>query len=281
MPGLTLLANVRPTFNAGAKTLTFELPDAATKGRLLLLVVAFDPADDFAALADWTVLDTYAGTSKVVLLSRMVDDNEPKDVELALTTAAKDWLGQLLVYEPGSPNVVLEASAGGDFAADATPPAPLVACQQALNLDVRVWSVDGAVGMTAPAGMTAIDSSSSAAAAARSLLIASVTAGASGNLAAKDAAGDGVATGSGVSYVLRDRAPITPELLVDTVPGNIGLVGKDPRPARETARNTRTRSQSRRSTRARAPLPGSLRFCNVTLPSWHLSRVFATPMLSP
>lgn len=234
MSGLNLLASVRPVFNAGTKTLTFTLPSSATKGRLLVLVVAYDPADGYDALDGWTVLNAYTGTAKIELLARVVEDNEPETVELDLDTAGKDWLGQLLVYEPGSSAVLLEANAGGNFAADATPPAPTVTSQQAANLDVRAWSVAGSVTLDPPAGMEAIDSYDSDLATARSFLIASAVANASGALGAKDAAAGGAATGSAVSYVFRDRPPVTPAVLYDPVPGNIGFFGQDDRPPRES-----------------------------------------------
>jgi hypothetical protein len=233
MPGLKLLDSVRPVFANVAKTLTFTLPTVATKGRLMLLVVAFDAADSYAAMPDWTVLATFDGTAKLHVLGRTVEDNEPAEVVLALTLAAKDWLGQLLVWDTGTPALVLEASAGGNFAADATPPTPLVACKQAIDIELRVWSVDGALALTPPAGMEALDAYNSAIAAARTILVAMQVANASGNLAAKDAGSSGAATGSGISLVLRDRAPVTPAVLYDPVPGNIGFVGKDTRPARE------------------------------------------------
>lgn len=233
MSGLKLLDSVRPVFANVAKTLTFTLPAAATKGRLMVLVVAFDAADSYAAMPDWTQLLAFAGTDKVHVLAKEVDDNEPDAVELALTLAAKDWLGQLLIFENGAAAVVLEASATTNFAADATPPTPLVACKQAINLDVRIWSGDGALNLTPPADMETLDSYASALAAARSFLIAMKVANASGNLAAKDAGASGAATGSGVSLVLRDRPPVTPVGLVDPVPGNIGFIGRDTRPPRE------------------------------------------------
>jgi hypothetical protein len=233
MPGLKLLDSVRPVFANVAKTLTFTLPASATPGRLMLLVFAYDAADSFAALADWTQVVAYDGTDKVRVLAKSVGDNEDDTVQLALTLAAKDWLGQLLVFENGQPVVVLEASAGTNYAADATPPTPLVACNQAIDLEVRVWSALGALNLTPPAGMEALDAYSSAIATARSFLIAVQVANASGNLAAKDAASSGAATGSGVSMVLRDRPPATPAVLYDPVPGNIGFVGRDTRPPRE------------------------------------------------
>lgn len=233
MAGLTLLATARPVFSAGAKSLTFDIPAVAAKGSLLVVVIAFDSADGYALPDGWTLLATYAGTSKVAALARLVDDNEPEQVVFALNIAAKDWLGQLLVYKAGAVNLVLEASAGVNFAADATPPTPLVVCQQAANIELRVWSTTGAIVLAAPAGFDTLDTYSSAQAAAMSLLVAAKVANASGNLAARDAAAGAAATGSGMSLVLRERAPVIPALLVDPVPGNIGFVGTDTRPPRE------------------------------------------------
>lgn len=234
MPGLVLRSTTRPAFNAGTKTLTFDVVGCnALKGQLLIAIAAYDPADSFAAPAGWTSLVAYAGTAKIAVLARMVDDNEPDALVLALTLATHDWLGSLALYTPGSPVVALEASAGDDFAASATPPAPDVACQQAINLRLGVWSCSGAPVLAAPAGWTQIDSYSTAIAAARSVLVAQVIASATGALGVIDCTSGAAATGSAISVVLRDRFPIKPATLDEPLPGNIGLFGKDTRPPRE------------------------------------------------
>lgn len=234
MPGLVELASTRPAFNAGGKTFTFDVAGlGAVKGQLVVAIAAYDAADGFAAVAGWSTLVAFVGTAKIAVLARMVDDDEPDQLVLALTLAAKDWLGAAILYAPGSPVVALEASAGGNFAADATPPVPDVSSQQAINLRLGVWSVAGAIALSAPAGWTAIDTYSTAIATARSILVAQVVAGATGALGSVDATAGAAATGSGLSVVLRDRYPIKPAALFDPIPGNIGLLGQDVRPPRE------------------------------------------------
>lgn len=236
MAALTRIASGRPAFNAGGKTLTFDVAELAPlKGQLLVAIAAFDAADSInGAIADgWTVGLAFVGTAKITVLLRTVDDDEPEQLVLALTSAAKDWLGALLLYDRGAPNLAIEASAGGSFAADATPPAAAVSSQQAINLRLGVWDVAGAIVLTAPAGWTQIDSYSTAIATARSLLVAEVIANATGNLGAVDATAGAAATGSGLSLVLRATAPSTPATLDDPLPGNIGLFGTDARPPRE------------------------------------------------
>lgn len=231
---LKLLASSRPVFSAGGKTLTYTAPAIATKGQLLVLLAGYDAADSFALPAGWTSLVAIAGTAKVAAIARMINDNDPTSIALALNLAAKDWCGQCLLLGGGSnENIVLEASANANFAASLVPAAPLVASQQAVNLELGVWSAAGAHVLTAPAGWTLIDSYSTAIAAAETFMAASVIANATGNLAAAAGASGDAATGTVVSLVLRDQPPRQPVVMFDPIPGNIGLVGTDTRPGAE------------------------------------------------
>lgn len=223
MPGVTFLGAERPTFNPGLKTLAFPLVANVVKGDLLVLVVAFDPADSYTAPAGWTLAAHLAGTEDLDVLVKPVGLAEPDTITLDLTLAAAEWQGQLLALRCASPAAVLEASAIGSFAAAATADAPTVSTQQAINLELCAWSVAGANVPVAPAGFTAVDGYASALASSRSFAIAYEVANATGALPVRSATGAAPATGSAVSLVLRDRPPVIPFVLYDPVPGNIGL----------------------------------------------------------
>lgn len=229
---LTLLASSRPVFSAGGKTLTYTVPAIAVKGQLVVLLAGYDAADSFALPAGWTSLVAITGTAKLAAIARMIDDNDPTSIAIALTLAAKDWCGQCLLLGGGSnENIVLEASANANFAASLVPAAPLVACQQAINLELGMWSAAGAHVLTAPAGWTLIDSYSTAI--AESFMAAFVIANATGNLAAAAGVAGTAATGTAASLVLRDHPPKQPVVMFDPIPGNIGLLGTDARPGAE------------------------------------------------
>lgn len=222
-PGPTVVAFARPLFTPGAKTLVYTLPAAAAKGDTLVAIAAYDPADAFVTPAGWTLVTTYVGTVKIAILARMVDDNEPATMTLAITSAAKEWQGCELVLRPAQSGTVLEASAGADFAAAANPQAPAVACRQAIDLEACVWSVAGAAAPTLPVGLAVLDSYSTALATSRSFMIATAIANATGNLPAR-ATTCAAVTGSSASLVLRSRPPVAPAELYDPIPGHIGLI---------------------------------------------------------
>lgn len=223
MSGPVIVASSRPVFTPGPKTLVFTLPAAAQKGDVLVAIAAYAPADGFVTPAGWTLVTTFVGTQKVALLTRTIDDNEPTTMTLAITSAAAEWQGSLLVVRPATAGTLLEASAGANFAATVNPQAPTVTCHQAIDLEACVWSVAGAAAPTAPVGLVVIDSYSSALATSRSFMIAAAIANATGALAAR-ATTCAAVTGSSWSAVLRSRPPVIPGELYDPVPGHIGLI---------------------------------------------------------
>ena len=223
MAGLLYLGAARPTFTPGTKTLAFTTPAAVAIGDLLVMVVAYDPADSYAALAGWTVAAHLVGTEVVDVLVKPAELGDPATFTLALTLAAAEWQGQMIALRGGSPGAIVEASAIGNFAANPTADAPSVSTQQAISLELCVWTVAGANVPAAPAGFVDVDAYASALASSRSFSVAYEVANATGALPVRSANAGANVTGSGVSLVLRDRPPVIPDVLYDPVPGNIGL----------------------------------------------------------
>lgn len=222
MPGITCTGASRPTFSPGPKTLTFAAIDGVVHGDLLAIVVAYDPADSYTTPDGWTVAAHLVGTESIDVLVHAVAENEPPQVTLALALATHEWQGQVIALRSASPSLVIEATAIGNFAAATTADAPTVSTQQAISLELCVWSVSGATAPVPPGDFTAIDGYSSNLSSSRSFALAFEIANATGALPVRSAACN-PATGSGVSIVLRDRTPIVPFVLYDPVPGNIGL----------------------------------------------------------
>lgn len=202
------------------------------KGDVLLVVLV----REFAIVppAGWTQIETGLGASFLYLdaFARMVDDEEPAS---ALFTGSDEEIqGALIVLRGGSPALLRESSSHVAFAADATPNTPAIDSAQAIDLALGVWSSIGSVTLTAPDGYSTIDAFSTSVISARSILIAYKVIGATGSaIAQPPASSSGAATGRSFVLVLRDALPATPASLLDLVPGNIGLLGKDIRPARE------------------------------------------------
>lgn len=226
MPGPRRIARARPTFASGPATLTFALPAAAQKGDLLLVITAAGSEPITSFPAGWTELTFFIGSnSRLRLYGKSVAENEPTSIVWDFGAAASDHQGQLLVYRPAAPGIVLEASAGADHASSTSHAAPSVACVQPNNVELCVWRAHAAVTYTAPVGMTVVDQYSSSVVGARSLLVAELEpAAAVGALPARTATLSGAAVGSSFSLVLRDRPPLRSPYLDDPVPGNIGLM---------------------------------------------------------
>src|SRR5690349_16030445 len=151
MAGLIPLGSTRPAFAPGPKTLTFAAVAGVVVGDLLLIVVAYDPADGYAIPAGWTRIAHLVGTETIDVLAHSVELDDPTQVVLALTTAAAEWQGQMMAWRGGAPGAVLEASAIGNFAAAATADAPTVSTQQAISFELCAWSVANAVVPVPPA----------------------------------------------------------------------------------------------------------------------------------
>jgi len=132
--------------------------------------------------------------------------------------------GQIVIFEGASATSVIEDIANAPFTADATPSAPTPITQQAISAIVLVFSADGSVAFTAPAGFTELDSYGSAVIASRSLLIATKRANITGTIPVFDAAAAPAATGRAWAVILRNGPPLTPPELFDPVAGHIGIV---------------------------------------------------------
>ncbi|MDQ3295065.1 MAG: hypothetical protein M3619_00585 [Myxococcota bacterium] len=198
------------------------------KGDLIALLVTRNGA--VVAPSGWTPIETAYGVAPNFLdvYARVIDDNEPTSI-VVTSASSQELQGQLFALRGGVPNLLKEASAHAAFVADATPDAPASSSKQAINLGLVVWCGEAALALTAPAGFTAVDSYTSAVVSARSFLAAYKVVGATGAFAPASATSAGALTGRAFTLVLRDRAPLVPSVLVDSVPGNIGFIGKDVR----------------------------------------------------
>lgn len=228
--GILVAGNARGVFNASAKTLAFAIPATARKGDALVAIVAHNAVDSLSTPAGWSLLVTAGSPDRFSLFARMLDDLSPFSFPLATTT--NEWQGEVVVVRGASPASVREAGSFSTFTATTSPVTPSVTSQQAINLILSMWSVAGAPALTLPAGFTAIDNFASAVVSSRSLMVGYRLAGTTGALTFPAATASPSATGTAITQVLRERVPPTPAALIDLVPGNIGLLGKDTRPAR-------------------------------------------------
>jgi hypothetical protein len=224
MSGLRFIASSRPTFDPAGMTLTFDVPFGAVKGDALLIVAAYLNADSCPVPGGWARAVHLVGAAVTLdAYVRQLEDNEPSSVVLALALATDDWQGQIIAFRGGNPSSLIEASAISSYAAVATPNAPAVNTQQAINLELCAWSTDGGNVPVPPAGFMVVDGYESALATDRSFGIGFAIANTTGALPVRGATGANPSTGSALSLVLRDRAPVLPFVLDDPVPGNIGL----------------------------------------------------------
>jgi hypothetical protein len=234
MAGTTLIASSRGVFSAGAKTLTLTVPALARKGDTLVAFVAHNAADARGtAPAGWALMATLAaGADTLDVYARMISDAEPASVGFSFVTAANECMGELVALRGTAPGIVVEASATTTFTAASSLATAGVPSQQAINLILVVWTCSGSPGLTLPAGFTAVDNFSTAVVSSRSMLVGYKLAGATGALTFASSNAGASTTGRSFTFAVRDRIPVQPAPLLDVVPGNIGLIGKDTRPAR-------------------------------------------------
>lgn len=229
---LTVVASVRGTFSSAARTLTFATPTLAVEGDTLVAVVAFGGADTITTPAGWAVLTTGGAADKFSLFGRTLDDGDPSLIVFPLVAVANEWQAELVVFRGSSPLVIRYAGNVSSFSATTALVTPGVVAQQAIDLVLSAWSCLGNPVLTLPAGFAPIDNFSTGVVSPRSLLVGYRVAGATGALTFPNAAASTSTTGTSFTHALRERAPIQPGALVDIVPGNIGLLGKDTRPTR-------------------------------------------------
>jgi hypothetical protein len=230
----TLIGAGRGAFDSGAKTLTFSVPAIARKGDVLLVLVAHNTADVRGATpSGWAFVTSFgAGADVLDVYSRMVDEGEPSSVSFSLLTVANEWQGELVLIRGASPGTLLEASNSIGFTATTSLTTAIVTSQQAISLILIAWTCSGAPALTLPAGFTSVDSFNTAVVSSRSMLVGYRIAGATGTQIFMAATTIANTTGRSFAMVLRAGPPTKPVGLVDLVPGNIGLIGKDTRPAR-------------------------------------------------
>jgi hypothetical protein len=232
MPGLTLVGAARGVLNVGAKTLTFARPVAAARGDVLLAILTFNSADSMTIPNGWTQLIVAGAPDRFSLLARMIDFGDPESIVFPLLTVANEWQGEIVALREGSPGTLRYAGNITTFTSTTALATPAVTTQQAIDLVMSVWSCSGAPLLTPPAGFTTIDNFSTAIVSSRSTMVAFKLAGATGGMTFPNANASTSTTGAAITQALRDRAPIQAPGLLDLVPGNIGLIGNDTRPAR-------------------------------------------------
>jgi hypothetical protein len=227
--GFEIIAAVAEAGGPEGAILSFPIPSVPI-GTLLLALVIRD--DGVFAPDGWTLivgaigsgtrfLDVYAHEIDASD-ANLADDDER---EAAFSSLVDQELhGYLLALDNTARNVVVEAYASGTFGASATPSAPAVQCQQAINTLVRIWAADGEIDFTPPAGHTALDEYTSSEFLEQTFHAARMTANATGLLSTVEAAADPPADGHAWTLVLRNYPPPTPAELFDTVPGHVGLI---------------------------------------------------------
>jgi hypothetical protein len=214
-------------------SLTFQAP-AAGKGDVLLALLSHSAVDTVsAAPSGWALVGTLGSGADVLdLYAHMVDGGELASIVFTLASNIDEWQGELVTLTGTSPGVLVEASASATFSATTALTTAGATAQQAIDLILVAWTCSGTPTLTLPAGFTAIDSFSTAVVTSRAMLVGYKLAGATGALTFSSATASVNTTGRSFTLVLRDRSPIAPAALVDLVPGNIGLIGKDTRPTR-------------------------------------------------
>ncbi len=232
MPGVTFVASSRGVFSSSSKTLTFTTPSIASKGDVLVAVITQNAADTINIPAGWTLVVTAGTPDKFLLLARMIDSGDPASFAFPLVSVANEWQAELVVFRGSSPGAIRYAGNISTFTATTALPTPVATVQQAIDLLISVWTCSGAPVLTLPSGFTAIDSFNTSIVSSRSMMLGYKIGGATGTLTFGNATAGTNTTGASITEALRDRLPIKPAALVDIVPGNIGLIGNDTRPAR-------------------------------------------------
>ena len=223
-----------PPVGIAGGLLTLELP-RVPKGNVWVAIVVRQYATSTPSGWNKIVDSLGVGAFWLDAYARMVDDSDIRgeDEELATVTfmslEEQEIQGHLLETETTSDTVVLEGVFHSAFEASAAPPTPPVICQHAINKLIVVYSAEGEVELTAPAGFEELENYSSSNFSARTFLLAKRLAGTTGDIAPDPATCDPAADGYAFALVLRSTPPVRPTPLTDTVPGHIGLLGKDTR----------------------------------------------------
>lgn len=220
---LEFIESVRGVYNGGQKTLTFTVPSDVQKGDLLVALIVRDAAYS-GGPPGWTMLDSNGSSPEILdTWAHIVVDDEPENVTFT-TTVSHEMQGVMLRMRGSTPLQLLESRGDQAFVATMTPTAPATGSQQAINLVVYVWSSSGAPVFTPPAGLTLIDTFSTAVVAARALLVAYRVCNTTFVVPSQQATTNINATGRAFFVLWRDHPPLMPIEIVDSVPGNHGLM---------------------------------------------------------
>jgi hypothetical protein len=234
---LAVAASARPECDPAEQLISVTVPSTAVIGDVLVLLVVHASTSSITVPDGWTDLGSLTQSGRTERrIARMIDGGDTSSLVLETSAIGDEVQGALIVLRGvGSVALLVEASASLAFVATLTPGSPAVSSLQAIDLVLEVWSSSGALTMAPPSGSDAIDTYSTALVSARTLLVTQRRANATGALTLGAATSNANATGASFALVLRDGLPVQPRELVDLVPGNIGLLGKDIRPAREAS----------------------------------------------
>lgn len=225
-----VIGDDEPIVAGDPSVIEFEIP-RVPKGTMLLALVVRN--QEVTALAGWDkkIDGNGGGAFRLDGWARMVDDADLRGEDEALaiapflSVASQELQGRLYVFENTAGAYMIEAIETDVFVADATPTAPAVLSQQAVNRLVLVLSSTGEIDFDPPAGYTVDDAYSSSVVAPRSVMFASKVGNASGLIAPGNGAAAPAATGRSWTIVVRNNPPLIPGELADVVPGHIGLIG--------------------------------------------------------
>lgn len=233
--GLRLLQPAaQPVFDAGAEQLEYSPPEDRAHGDLLVAVIVSDPAEaTFTTPDGWSVMLATVGATNAVIavIGKVLEEQADLEAEsfiVEVPGGTKERMGFMFGLRGGMPSLALESSANAVFTATMTAtPAP-ADCQQAINLALVLWSWSGAAAITLDAAYDELAAYQSSVLQSRSLAVGLRVVNDTGLAIALEAGTFGAnQTGRSFSLIFRDRRPVVPTVLVDPVPGNIGLVGKD------------------------------------------------------
>lgn len=227
-----------PYFSPGDGLIQLFVPSGVKVGDVLVAILVSDPSESTVVTpAGWTVVLATVGATNAAIkvLAKQIEDSEIGEytydgvpVTFEVPGGTKERMGHILVLRGvKSLAQLLEYSANAVFTATATASPAVATNQQAINLGVVVWSWAGADEIDLDDVYTVLGTYHSAEVVSRSIAVGLKIMNETESVGMQNGFFVGNHTGRSFTLVFRDRAPITPAELVDLVPGNIGLLGKD------------------------------------------------------
>ncbi len=224
--GLKIIDRSRPVYSLAPNKLTFTVPATAQVEDILFAMLVHKVGEGFTLPTGWTSFGAEEGVTNAAInyIARVRSLGDPDTLAVALLAVTDEWQGQLVVIRGGAIGTLRETSGSQAFAADATPDSPSLLNHQPMNLALCAISVATNVDLGAPAGFTALDEYNTAVVSSRSLLVAWKQTKSHQNYNTGTGTANPAATGRTFVFLARERPPLTPAVLEDPVPGNIGLL---------------------------------------------------------